>query len=388
MAIPEWADAQLSKDLPVLRSRGENQDLEYKSEFPPNARDIGKEIAAFATSNNGTILVGVSNDGDLVGVDSALKSEGRDELLRRVEGICRGTVKPSITPTARFAVEGGKVVLVLFVPKGGQPVYYSSNIPYVRHITESRPAEPHEVVELVKAHLLSAELEKTEGDPFSDLISQAAPLIFDVIIFGEQREDRNVNPWLDMWRSRYKQIAIDLRELAIQDISIQRGLNKTLNELADSLDKVANMRLHLGCGQELDRLIEDAVNRARSLKQTAIDTIPISKDSFAEVKNAILSNSRKLQNLNDRAAEMIEQGRLEELQSEASGIGYLLSRLSLYNFDQIPNDLKEKLHVIAKELHLIETMRIYMDGGKSLGAVQERIRDLNMQLTGLAKQMP
>jgi len=104
---------------------------------------------------------------------------------------------------------------------------------------------------------------------------------------------------LDMWRSRYKQIAVDLRELAIQDISTQRGLNKSLNELADPLDKVANMRLYLGCGEELNKLIEDSVSKARSFKQTEINSIPSSKDSFSHVKNVILSNSRKLQNLND-----------------------------------------------------------------------------------------
>ena len=191
-----------------------------------------------------------------------------------------------------------------------------------------------------------------------------------------------------MWRSQYQKIAIDLREVAIQDISIQRGLDKKLNELADSLDKVANMRLYLGCGEELNKLIEDALNKARSFKQTEIDSIPISKDSFAQVKGAIFSNGRKLQNLNERAEEMIEQGRLEELQSEASGIGYLLSRLCLYNIDQIPNDLKEELHIIAKELHLIETMRIYMDGGRSLRAVQDKINNLSIQLNEIIKQLP
>jgi hypothetical protein len=85
---------------------------------------------------------------------------------------------------------------------------------------------------------------------------------------------------------------------------------------------------------------------------------------------------------------MIERDRLEELQFDASGIGYLLSRLSLYNIDQIFHDLKEKLYHIGKELHLVETMRIYMDGGRLLRAVQERISDLNAQLTDLAEQLP
>lgn len=34
--LPNWADTELSNDLPVLRSRGENQDLEYMASFPTN----------------------------------------------------------------------------------------------------------------------------------------------------------------------------------------------------------------------------------------------------------------------------------------------------------------------------------------------------------------
>ena len=78
MTIPEWADQELSKDLPVIRSRGENQDIEYMEKFPENARELAKEIAAFATSNTGTILIGVSDSGDLVGLEEANSLEGRD----------------------------------------------------------------------------------------------------------------------------------------------------------------------------------------------------------------------------------------------------------------------------------------------------------------------
>jgi ATP-dependent DNA helicase RecG len=101
---PDWADHNLSAELPILRARGENQELEYIEGFPENVRELAKEIAAFATSNQGTILVGVSDEGDLIGLREAGKSEGRDAFLRRLECICSGTVKPAITPTARFAV--------------------------------------------------------------------------------------------------------------------------------------------------------------------------------------------------------------------------------------------------------------------------------------------
>jgi predicted HTH transcriptional regulator len=88
--MPDWADEQLSKDLPVLRAQGEGQQLEYIESFPANTRDLAREIAAFATSNTGTILIGVADSGDLVGVEGAESLEARDSLLRRIEGICRG----------------------------------------------------------------------------------------------------------------------------------------------------------------------------------------------------------------------------------------------------------------------------------------------------------
>lgn len=67
--------------------------------------------------------MGVSDTGDLVGLEETKTPESRDSLLRRLEGICRGTIKPAITPTAKFAQESGKVVLVIMIPKGSQPVF-------------------------------------------------------------------------------------------------------------------------------------------------------------------------------------------------------------------------------------------------------------------------
>lgn len=69
MSVPEWANERLSSELAVLRARGESQNLEYMVVFPQQARDLGKEIAAFATSNAGVILLGVSDEGDLVGLN-------------------------------------------------------------------------------------------------------------------------------------------------------------------------------------------------------------------------------------------------------------------------------------------------------------------------------
>lgn len=378
--MPEWADEHLSRDLLVLRARGENQELEYMESFPQNVRELAKEIAAFATSNPGTILIGVSDTGDLVGLEDALTIEGRDTLLRRIEGICRGTIKPSITPTVKFANEDDKVVLVIIVPKGSQPVYYSNHTPYIRHITESRPAEPHEIVELVRVWLPAVGLEGEDQDPLTHLISEIAMVIVDVLIYADEADERNINPWLEMWRAQFQQGAAELRELAIRDIAIEQGMSDELNELAQALDEVATFRMYLGCWEKLSVSVKQVYKLASLIKDRRIDSLPLSKASLEGIKQTIVSSSRSLSSLADRAEQMVEQGRIEEFQTDASDVGHILLRASQYNISSLQDGIDKKLQAIGRGLHLVETMRICLDGGRSLNAIIEKVKNYSSEL--------
>jgi hypothetical protein len=380
MKMPEWADEHLSRDLLVLRARGENQELEYMESFPQNVRELAKEIAAFATSNPGTILIGVSDTGDLVGLEDALTIEGRDTLLRRIEGICRGTIKPSITPTVKFANEDDKVVLVIIVPKGSQPVYYSNYTPYIRHITESRPAEPHEIIELVRVWLPAVGLEGEDQDPLTHLISEIAMVIVDVLIYADEADERNINPWLEMWRAQFQQGAAELRELAIRDIAIEQGMSDELNELAQALDEVATFRMYLGCWEKLSVSVKQVYKLASLIKDRRIDSLPLSKASLEGIKQTIVSSSRSLSSLADRAEQMVEQGRIEEFQTDASDVGHILLRASQYNISSLQDGIDKKLQAIGRGLHLVETMRICLDGGRSLNAIIEKVKNYSSKL--------
>lgn len=64
MNFPPWADEKLSRDLPRIRAKGESQEVEFKREFPQQVSDLAKEVAAFATSNTGTIFLGIDDNGD------------------------------------------------------------------------------------------------------------------------------------------------------------------------------------------------------------------------------------------------------------------------------------------------------------------------------------
>ena len=385
--MPEWADEHLSRDLLVLRARGENQDLEYMESFPQNVRELAKEIAAFATSNPGTILIGVSDTGDLVGLEDALTIEGRDTLLRRIEGICRGTIKPAITPTVKFANEDEKAVLVIIIPKGSQPVYYSNHIPYIRHITESRPAEPHEIVELVRLWLPAIGLKGEDQDPLAHLISEIAPVIVDILIYADEADERNVNPWLEMWRTQFQQGAAELRELAIRDIAIEQGMSDELNELTQALDEVATFRMYLGCWEKLSALIRQVYELASSIKHHRIDSVPLSKASLGGIKQTIVSSGRSLSSLVDRAEQMVEQGRIEEFQAKASEVGHILLRASQYNISSLQDGIDKKLQAIGRVLHLVETMRICWDGGRSLNAIIEKVKNCSSELSQIVSSL-
>ena len=167
--FPEWADEALSKRLKQLRAQGEGQTLEFKRELEDNANQLEKEIAAFAASNPGLILIGVNDDGSLVGLPGLDEADVRDALRGRVEGLGRA-IKPAVTPRISFAVEDGKTVLAVEIGNCTQPVYYSNNIPYVRHVTQAQPAEPHEVIDHVRTWLDGSPSETV--DPAAQQLSQ------------------------------------------------------------------------------------------------------------------------------------------------------------------------------------------------------------------------
>ena len=79
---------QGSVELPKIAAAGETQHVEFKASLPRQADDLAKEIAAFATSNMGTIFIGIEDDGTIVGLPECETHQGREQLKQRLQGIC------------------------------------------------------------------------------------------------------------------------------------------------------------------------------------------------------------------------------------------------------------------------------------------------------------
>ncbi|HEY1128093.1 MAG TPA: ATP-binding protein [Roseateles sp.] len=149
-----WIDIETSAQLPDLRLRGEGQDLEFKSELPEQAHAIAKSIAAFASSNDGRVIYGVRDDGEIVGIDGAADPKVRDVIERRISGAAR-EVRPPVHPSVTWAEHAGRVVCVVAVEKGFEALYYSNQRAIIRRGGASRPAEPGEVEDVFRRRYVS-----------------------------------------------------------------------------------------------------------------------------------------------------------------------------------------------------------------------------------------
>ena len=391
MSEPIWIDQALSEDLPLLRDQGEGQHLEFMARYPDNGHELSKEIAAFASSNPGTILIGVKDDGALVGLDDVDTPEGRDRLCRRIEGVCSGNVRPAITPEVKFAKEGKSVVLAIEVPRGTQPVYYNKNTPYVRHLSRSRPADPHEVIERVGEWLAKNPFALATDDEGSRFLSNVAATLIDVLIYGGEFEKRNVNPWLDHVRTQFSSACEELRRLASEDSAVKMGLEDQLRSIADKLDAAVSHRLSIGgkSWRILSEHVASAVKEAAGLKTEHIDTVSFSAKAKQNLDDLLQRSARELSDLDNRAEGMASDGRVEELQIEASRIGYQLLAISHYRIPGQGNEFTDHLREIGGGLHLIETERLYIDGGQSMRRIVECVHDLSSKLqTVLSAEQP
>jgi hypothetical protein len=275
--------------------------------------------------------------------------------------------------------------MVIIVPRGSQPVYYSNKIPYVRHITESRPAEPHEVLDLIRIWLAAAPPSpvEQEDDSFSEVLSRLAAILFEVLIYGEEVDSRMVTPWLDQWRAQYAYAATELRDIAAQQVAIDRGLAPQLLDLARALDEVAGVQLFIGSGPKLHSLVEEALKLASAIKERWVDATPLSDASLSSVRKTLASTARRLRELVSRAETMIDQGRMDEFQAEASAYGKTLLQTGYYQIDRIHPGLGQKLHMIGRELHLLETTKRYLDGGRSVEAIKATVSQCADELEAL-----
>ncbi len=125
--------------------KGEDLHTEFKESFFDN-EDIAKSIVCFANTDGGQLVVGVNNNGEIVGVENI------DELLRRIDDVAYNRCEPPVTIVQETLSIENRTVLIINVPKGGQrPYRTASGRHYIRSANRCRQASREELLRLFQA---------------------------------------------------------------------------------------------------------------------------------------------------------------------------------------------------------------------------------------------
>src|SRR5262249_20054357 len=131
---------------------------------------------------------------------------------------------------------------------------------------------------VIRASLSAAPEEPAAPSETGQFLSALATVLVDGLMYGDEADERQVNPWFNLWRAQFGSDAKELRDLAARDAAEKLGLTRNITDLANALDEVASMRLYIGAGEKLEALTRKAVDQAGALKAELVDSRPIADE--------------------------------------------------------------------------------------------------------------
>ena len=148
---------------------GESLTVEYKREY---IDDIKKTIIAFANTDGGELLIGVDDDGTVLGVDDP------DDVMLKVTNSARDTIRPDVTVFIRVEtrVINGKSIVAVHVQKGTACPYYLAakgvrpEGVFVRQSASTVPATESAILRMIR---------DTSGESYENARSLVQELTFD-----------------------------------------------------------------------------------------------------------------------------------------------------------------------------------------------------------------
>lgn len=128
--------------LEEILAKGETNAIEFKRSLPDSVRDIAAELVALATQKGGVLIIGVADDGTVIGVDDVNRIE------ERVVNVVRNSVEPPLNPDVEMRSIDGSDVLLLEVPQSRDPPHGVNGTFYTRVGTSKRKLTGSDLREL------------------------------------------------------------------------------------------------------------------------------------------------------------------------------------------------------------------------------------------------
>ncbi len=137
--IVRYLEHELTEELPLLIARGEGEHLEFKTSLRWDSRQqrvnrvleqvVAKTVAGFLNHEGGTLLIGVEDSGDIIGIEpdfQTLKHGNRDGFERALVDVIKTGLGGNACALAhcRFHDLAGKTVCRIIIERSVQPIYY------------------------------------------------------------------------------------------------------------------------------------------------------------------------------------------------------------------------------------------------------------------------
>ena len=174
-------------EVKELIANGEGVSLEFKREEEHN-NDFAKTIVAFANTNGGKILVGVSDEGEIIGVTKV------DEFMRRIDDVAFNKCSPPITILQEPVQIDNKQIVIIDIAKGIQRPYQFRGKFYIRSSNRVREATREEVLRLFQSSgtIVYDEIPVSQADLYDidfDKFKQFCEEYLDLVIEEDKKEE-------------------------------------------------------------------------------------------------------------------------------------------------------------------------------------------------------
>jgi ATP-dependent DNA helicase RecG len=132
-------------DLKETIKKGEDFHTEFKETLPDKNKII-KEIVGFANTDGGQLIFGVTDTGEIPGIENV------DESMRVIDDLAYQQCEPPITVIQETINIQKKIVLIVNIPKGTQRPYKTSGgLYYIRSSNRCRQASREELLRMFQS---------------------------------------------------------------------------------------------------------------------------------------------------------------------------------------------------------------------------------------------
>lgn len=143
-------------DVQKIIARGETETTEFRGARTP-VESLAKAICGMLNQQGGTIVVGVADDGDVVGLSN------HDQRVQQLHDYVAGHLHPRPLFSATVHDISGKPILTIDVPQGADKPYSLNRAIYVRVGASTLRADAETSTQLVQTQ--AAQLDRWEQEP-------------------------------------------------------------------------------------------------------------------------------------------------------------------------------------------------------------------------------